>query len=104
MRSIFQLGFLGARSPFNGTGGSIPVYNMTRDGVDANRAKVLRNIERPPGTALTFPYVVKIAGEGEYVVSANGTAQFYSYKYGRWEDPVYIDNRSLWAKATGNDE
>lgn len=104
MRTIFQLGLLGAGSPFNGTPSSIPVYNMTRDGVDADRARVLRNTLRPPGMALTFPYVVKIAGEGEYVVSADGTAQFYSYKYGRWEEPVYIDNKSLWAKATGNDE
>lgn len=104
MRTIFELGVLGRGSPFNGTPSSIPVYNMTRDGVDANRAKVLRNLERPPGTALTFPYVVKIAGEGEYVVSADGTAQFYSYKYGRWEPPQLIDNQSLWAKATGNDQ
>lgn len=104
MRSIFQLGALGASSPFNGTAGSIPVYNMTRDGVDHDRAKVLRNYPRPPGTALTYPYIVKIAGEGEYVVNADGTAQFFSYKYGRWEPRELIDNKSMWAKATGNDK
>lgn len=90
-------------APFQGTGGSIPVWNMTRDQVDQNRAKVLRDLLKPPGTAVVFPYIVKIAGEGEYVVSADGTAQFYSYKYGRWEPPELIDNQSMWAQGTGND-
>lgn len=103
MRTLFQLAFLGARSPFNGTAGSVPVYNITRDSVDKDRARILRNYPHPPGTTVTFPYIVKIAGEGEYVVNADGTAQFYSYKFGRWEPPQLIDNQSLWAKATGND-
>lgn len=103
MRSLFDLNGLGARSPFNGTAGSIPVYRMTRDQVDLDRAKILRNYPHPPGTSVQFPYIVKIAGEGEYVVNADGTAQFYSYKYGRWEPPQVIDNQSIWAKATGDD-
>lgn len=104
MQSLFTLGFLGARSPFNGGPGSIPVYKTSREEVDRDRARILRNYPHPPGTTVIFPYIVKIANEGEYVVNADGTAQFYSYRYGRWEPPQLIDNQSLWAKATGNDQ
>lgn len=104
MQFIRRGGFFGlGAAPFQGTGGSIPVWNVSRDQVDADRAKILRDLLKPPGTTVTFPYIVKIAGEGEYVVNADGTAQFYSYKYGRWEPPQLIDNQSMWAKATGND-
>ncbi len=99
MQRIGKMSFLG-QAPFQGTGGSVPVWNMSRDEVDKDRAAVLRNLMNPPGTAVTFPYIVKIATEGEYVVKADGTAQFYSYKYGRWEPPEVIDNQSLWAKMT----
>lgn len=104
MQTISGHGFLGARSPFNGGPGSIPVYQMNRDEVDRDRAAILRNYPHPPNTTVTYPYIVKIAGEGEYVVNADGTAQFYSYKYGRWEPPEIIDNNSMWAQATGNDD
>lgn len=103
MKTLFDRNFLGNQSPFNGTAGSIPVHKISRDQVDRDRAAVLRNVPRPPNTTVTYPYIVKIAGEGEYVVSADGSAQFYSYKYGRWEPPQLIDNQSIWAKATGND-
>jgi hypothetical protein len=103
MQWIFKLGAVGGRSPFNGTAGSIPVYKMNRDQVDRDRAAILRSYPHPPGTTITYPYIVKIAGEGEYVVNADGTAQFYNYRYGRWEPPQVIDNNSMWAKATGND-
>lgn len=103
MHNISRRGFLGLGAAFQGTGGSIPVWNVSRDTIDANRAAVLRKLMNPSGTTVTFPYIVKIANEGEYVVNADGTAQFYSYRYGRWEPPELIDNQSLWAKATGND-
>lgn len=103
MRTMFTLAVLGARSPWNGTQGSIPVWNVSREQIDRDRAAILRKLKHPPGTTVTFPYIVKIANEGEYVVNADGTASFYSYRYGRWEPPQLIDNQSLWAKATGND-
>lgn len=103
MHTIGKPNFFGLGAPFNGTGGSIPVWNVSREKVDGDRAAILRNLINPPGTTVTFPYIVKIANEGEYVVKADGTAQFYSYRYGRWEPPEIIDNKSMWAKATGND-
>jgi len=102
MQRIKKMAFMG-EGPFQGTGASIPVFNMSRDQIDEDRAAVLRNLMNPPGTAVQYPYIVKIAGEGEYVVKSDGTAQFYSYRYGRWEPPVLIDNQTMWAKATGQD-
>lgn len=99
---MFELAAVGTRSPFNGTAGTIPVHNITREQVDQDRS-ILRNFPHPPGTVVTYPYIVKIAGEGEYVVKADGTAQFYSYKYGRWEPPEVIDNQSMWARMIGQE-
>lgn len=98
-RSQFSLGI--ASDPWGAPAG-IPVHNISRDGVDQDRAKILRDLPIPPGQTQSYPYIVKIAGEGEYVVSANGMAQFYSYKYGRWEPPQVIDNNSVWAKMFGH--
>ena len=96
---MFSLGF--EANPWVGAPSGIPVYNMTRAGVDKDRGRILKKLPVPPGMTQSYPYIVKIAGEGEYVVSANGTAQFYSYKYGRWEPPQLIDNNSMWAKMYG---
>jgi hypothetical protein len=86
-----------------GKPGGIPVYNISRDHVDVDRAAVLRRLPVPPGHTQSYPYIVKIAGEGEYVVNADGTATFYSYKYGRWEPPQVVDNNSMVARMFGDD-
>lgn len=99
-RSAFSLGF--EANPWVGAPAGIPVYNVNRDTVDKDRGRFLRKLPVPPGMTQSYPYIVKIAGEGEYVVSANGTAQFYSYKYGRWEPPQLIDNNSMWANMFGD--
>lgn len=98
-RSFFSLGV--ASDPWNGTPGGIPVFNVSRDEIDKDRGKYLKQLPIPPGVTMSYPYIVKIAGEGEYVVSANGTAQFYSYKYGRWEPAQSIENGSMWGKMYG---
>lgn len=100
MKSMFALGF--QTNPWTGAPAGIPIYHMKRAGVDKNRARILRKLPVPPGVTQSYPYIVKIAGEGEYVVSADGTAQFYSYRAGRWEPPQLIDNQSMWAKMFGN--
>lgn len=104
MRTMFTLGV--SSNPWMGQtrNGGIPVYDMERGAIDADRAKILRRLSVPPGMTQPFPYIVKVIGEGEYLVKADGTAQFYSYKYGRWEPPQVIDNKSMWAKMYGHDE
>lgn len=99
-RSAFSLGF--NSTPWMGNPGGIPVYSMSREAVDGDRT-ILKRLPIPPGMTQSYPYIVKIAGEGEYVVSANGTAQFYSYKYGRWEPPQSIEKGSMWGDMWGVD-
>lgn len=84
-----------------GTPSGIPIYNVSRAEVDKNRKKYLKQ-PTPPGTTTQYPYIVKVAGEGEYVVNADGTASFYSYKYGRWEPPQRIDTNSFAARMWGD--
>ena len=92
--SIFTLGFFGQTGFFRPQAG-IPVYRMTREQVDHDRS-ILKRLPVPPGMAVMFPYVVKIDGEGEYLVQADGMAVFLSYRDGRAEPPVIVDNRSYW--------
>lgn len=99
MKSLFRLGI--AQDPWFGSAGGIPVFNVARDQVDQDRAKFLKKLPVPPGVTMTYPYIVKIAGEGEYVVSADGSSQFYSYKYGRWEPRQATENGDMWAKMHG---
>lgn len=94
-RSMFHLG-IGNAAPWNGRGptaSGMPIYNMTRDQVELDRAGVLRRLPVPPGMTVAFPYIVKIEGWGEYLVQADGTASYYSYKAGRWEPPQVVQNR-----------
>jgi hypothetical protein len=99
MRTLFGLGF--TTNPWTGSPAGIPVYNVSRDTIDKDRGKFLKRLPIPPGMTQSYPYIVKIAGEGEYVVSANGQVQFYSYKYGRWEPPQALENGDLWGKMFG---
>jgi hypothetical protein len=96
-RSWFSLGFDG--QPWAGMPSGIPVHNLTREQVNADKS-ILTQKFTPPGTVAGFPYIVKINGVGEYVVRADGTASFYSYKYHRWEPSEDIDTQSLWAKMS----
>jgi hypothetical protein len=82
--------------PWFGTGpAGIPVYRMTREEVDRDRGRVLNRLPVPPGRTVSYPYMVKIDGEGEYWVRSDGTATYYSYRAGRWEPPQVVNNRSI---------
>lgn len=91
-RTIFRMGFEGP-SGWDTMPSGIPVYRMTREQVDLNRAGVLRRLPVPPGVTVEYPYMVKIEGEGEYWVKSDGTASFYSYKTQGWEPPELVENR-----------
>lgn len=96
-RSIFHLGIVGDGQPWAGMPSGIPVYYMTRDQVDRDRS-ILRRLPTPPGMSVSYPYIVKLRNVGEYVVNADGTASFYSYKYHRWDAPQRIDQNPLWSE------
>lgn len=93
MKTIFSMG-LGNPSPWNqapGSAAGIPIYVLTRTQVEASKGHILRRLPVPPGMTVEMPYIVKIEGEGEYLVHADGTATYYDYRAGRWESPQPID-------------
>lgn len=97
-RTIFKMGVADG-APWAGMPSGIPIHRgMTREEVDRDRAKVLRRLPVPPNMSVGYPYVVKI-DEGEYLVQIDGTASFYSYRYGRWEPAEPVDNASAWTRS-----
>jgi hypothetical protein len=92
-RSIFSMGFRDA--PFMGQSpGMIMnplVVDKTKEEIEAGGYKVLRDLRLPPGYTGVYPYVVKIKGNGgEYMVYADGTAQYTSYGTGHVSAPFQI--------------
>lgn len=84
--------------PFNGGGVGPLKVRISRSELERDRGAVLKKLPYGPNYAGTYPYIVIVEGEGEYTVSADGTAQFYSYRQQRYEAPVVMDNQSLMAK------
>lgn len=63
----------------------------TKEEIEAGGFKALRNLKLPPGFTGAYPYVVKIGGNtGEYMVYADGTAQFTDYGSGHVGAPFRI--------------
>jgi hypothetical protein len=80
MRTMFRMGF--TREVFFSSVG--PTLFSKEDLVGKKPAEILKQLPAPPGMTVSFPYVVKIPGEGEYLVNADGTATFLSYTGGPW--------------------
>lgn len=99
-RTIFTMGFNGDASPWGrGVASGIPVYDgMSREQVE--KSGRLKRLPVPPGVTVNYPYMVKATGEGEFWIKADGTTEFYSYKYGRWEAPKVTDKNDLWYQMT----
>lgn len=92
-RSLFSMGFGG--DPFLGqTPGMslIPLtLSETKEEIEAADYKPLRDLKLPQGYTGAYPYVVKIGGNtGEYMVYADGTAQFTDYGKGSVGAPFRI--------------
>jgi len=97
-RTIFTLG-LEAAPWGRAVPSGIPVYDgLTPEQV--HREGKLRQLPVPPGVTVNYPYMVKVNKEGEYWVKADGTTEFYSYRYGRWEGPQVTDKNDLWYQMT----
>jgi hypothetical protein len=71
---------------------------MRRRDVERDRDRLLKPATLPPGWTGTYPYIVKVAGEGEYIVYADGTAQYIDLRAGRVEPARLVETHSLWAK------
>ncbi len=92
-RSIFSMGF--GNDPFMGQSpGMIMnplVVDKTKAEIEAGGFKALRDLRLPRGYTGVFPYVVKIKDNGgEYMVYADGTAQYTDYGSGHVGAPFRI--------------
>lgn len=91
---MFSLGL--AREPWHAVGPM--TFIATREQVDRDRAAILKRMPIRKGWTGTYPYVVKIEGEGEYLVYADGSVQFWNSRQGRWEPPQELDNNSVFER------
>ena|SRR5260221_7614238 len=94
-RSIFSMGF--SSDPFMGQPASPgmivnPLTLVeTKEEIEAGGYKALRDLRLPAGYTGAYPYVVKIGGNtGEYMVYADGTAQYTDYGSGHVGAPFRI--------------
>jgi|FLYN01.1.fsa_nt_gi hypothetical protein len=74
------------------------LLKASREEAERDRERLLRRPPLPSGVTLQFPYIVKIEGEGEYVVGADGTEVFYSIPKGHWE-PLKTDRSRSFGSA-----
>jgi hypothetical protein len=86
-RSMFTMGF--AANPWfgmqMGNPGSYvgPIHiNMTEEEILRNARELLKMQPVPPGWVGTYPKIVKINTSGEFIVYADGRAQYISYGRG----------------------
>lgn len=85
-RSMFTMGF--TANPWLGQGRSPGDYvgpihiNMTEEDIVKNARELLKLQPVPPGWVGTYPKIVKINTSGEFIVYADGSAQYISYKRG----------------------
>jgi hypothetical protein len=64
--------------------------NLTRAQIEDGNGNLLRAKPVPKGWTTGSPYIVKVGDKGEYVVYADGTAQYIEYGTGRVHAPVRI--------------
>ena len=92
-RSFFKMGF--GSTPFMGQSPGMIVGPLTltetQEEIERGGYRALRDLRLPPGYTGAYPYVVKIGGNtGEYMVYADGTAQFTDYGTGHVSAPFRI--------------
>lgn len=95
MRTMFQLGFADRTFLGNGMPAGFSEYRTSREEIENDKGRILRTLSVPPGMSVPYPYMVKVTGEGEYWIKADGSIQFYSYKWGRWESPEPLDGDEI---------
>ena len=88
-RSFFSMGF---RSDiFMGQGPVLPVLDQTYEQIRAEKWKPLRDLRLPAGLVAVYPIVVKLrSNEGEFLIYADGSAQWTSYGSGNVSAPFRI--------------
>lgn len=65
-------------------------FRLTKAQIEAGGYAALKRLPVPPGWTGSYPYIVKVNHEGEYIVYADGTAQWLDYINGHIGDPIRI--------------
>lgn len=87
-RSMFSLGF--TENPFRGQGVGPLSFRLTREEIERSGFQALKRIPVPNGWTGTYPYIVKVNTEGEYIVNSDGTAQWLDYHNGHVGEPFQL--------------
>lgn len=77
-------------SPKRGQSVGPLTVEMRRSEIENGNGALLRAKPVPKGWTTSSPYIVKVADKGEYIVYADGTAQFIEYGTGRVFPPQPI--------------
>jgi hypothetical protein len=87
-RSMFQMGFGGEMFAGQSVG---PIHwNLTRDQIENGGLARLKKTPIPKGWTGSYPYIVKVNTTGEYIVNADGSAQYLDYKTGEISERFQI--------------
>lgn len=83
-RSIFSMGFRSDPFSLGNPGVAVgPLHiQLTREEIERRGRELLRLQPVKPGWVGTYPKIVKVNNSGEYIVYADGTAQYIDYKSG----------------------
>lgn len=88
-RSLFRMGIVNELLRRGQAVGPISVH-VTKEEIAASGYKLLRRANLPPGWTGSYPYIVKVNTTGEYIVYADGTAQYLDYRTGRSDEIIDI--------------
>jgi hypothetical protein len=89
MNAIFRLG-VWSDNFWRGKSVGPTHWNLTKEQIEASNYVQLKKNPIPAGWTGTYPYIVKVGTTGEYIVNADGTAQFLDYVKGSVSEPFYI--------------
>lgn len=89
MRSMFQMGLTNELF-WRGKAVGPMIWDLSKEEIAADNYRALRRMPVPGGWTGTYPYIVKVRDEGEYIVYADGSAQYLDYRTGQTDEIVRV--------------
>ena len=84
MKSFFSMGFQADPFSIGNPGGAVgPLHiDMTQEEIERQGRELLRLQPVNPGWVGTYPKIIKVKDQGEYIVYADQTAHYLNYRTG----------------------
>lgn len=91
MKTIFQAGFT-RNGNWAGPGTMVGplTFRISRERIEREGFRALKTLPVPKGWTTSYPYIIKVENEGEYIVNADRTAQWLDYHNGKVGEPVQL--------------